>query len=378
MNQIKKFVDTNILPGIAVMLVIAGISYLVNQQIHLVSSMLVAILLGVAMRNLGIIHPTLEPGLRFSAKTILRVGVVLLGLKLSIPQILALGFGPIIVIIATVSATFCATIALGKLLRIAHTTTILTATGTSICGAAAVAGMTSVVKRRGDKDEDIDSAAATAIASVTLFGTLGLAIFPLIAHSIGLTMEQTGVWLGAAIHEVGQVVASAGIAGENLSHVQAEQLMNIATVTKLGRVATLAVLVTLMGILEQRNLAKYSDKQIIRGQVQNAVSGMPVEHNDSKSRPPILPLFVAGFLCMVLFRSVLEWGTGKPVGNIKLIIEYIDMLATFLLTIAMGAMGAGVNLKTIMKSGLKSLSLGLMAATLAALVALLATLISVH
>lgn len=373
MSKAPKFFEVHMLPGIAAMLVIAGISYLVNQQIHLVSSMLVAILLGVALRNLGIIRPTLESGLKFSAKTILRLGVVLLGLKLSIPQIIELGFGPIIVIIATVTVTFCSTLATGRLLRIAHTTTLLTATGTSICGAAAVAGMSAVAHRRGPKDEEIDSAATTAIASVTLFGTLALVCFPAIAHAMGLTVEQTGVWLGAAIHEVGQVVAGAGIAGQNLPRGEAEQLMNIATLTKLGRVATLAILVAIMGSLEQRNANKTTHSQVIKDEVEAVVSGRPVNHGESKTKAPILPLFVLGFLIMVAARSVLEWQIGKPVGEIKLILAYMDTVATFLLTIAMGAMGAGVNLKTIAKTGAGALLLGIIAATLAAFTALMAT-----
>lgn len=377
MGKAPKFFEIKMLPGIVTMLVVATISYLVNQQIHLVSSMLVAILLGVVMRNLGIIRPPLEAGLKFSAKTILRIGVVLLGLKLSIPQIMQLGIGPVLVILATVAITFGSTLAFGKLLRVAHTTTLLTATGTSICGAAAVAGMTAVTHRRGPADEDIDSAAATAIASVTLFGTLGLVLFPTIAHAIGLTVEQTGVWLGAAIHEVGQVVAGAGIAGQNLPQAEATQLMNVATITKLGRVATLALLVAIMGGLEHRNAAKWVESQVVKHEVEAVVSGKPVDHNEAKPKGPILPLFVTGFLVMVFLRSALEWWQGTPVGTLKIGLDYIDLLATFLLTVAMGAMGAGVNLKTIAKTGIRALTLGMLSATLAALIALAVTIITV-
>lgn len=363
------------------MLIVAFASYLVNWGIPLVSSMLVAIIFGVILRNTKLIPYCMEAGLRFSAKTILRTGVVLLGLKLSIPQVIGLGPGPILVIVATVLGTFLATICLGKVMRLAHTTTLLTATGTSICGAAAVAGMTAVTHRRGETDTDVDDAAATAIASVTLFGTIGLVLFPLFAQELGLTLEQTGVWLGAAIHEVGQVVAAAGIAGDCLSNAEADALMKAATITKLGRVATLAIMVAIMGILEQRAVNKMDLSQTISQSQDSPSESVSNSNNTGKTAgksAPLLPLFVVGFLAMVVLRSGLEWTIGIPAGSVlQLILTRIDMLATFLLTVAMGAMGAGVNLKTIAKSGIKALILGLLAATLAALISLGLTLVTV-
>lgn len=362
------------------MLVVAIISYLLSFATHnLISSMLIAIIFGVILRNTGLIHPRFEAGLKFSSKTVLRTGVVLLGLKLSIPQIAKLGWGPVIVIAVTVIVTFVSTLLIGRLLRVAHTTTLLTATGTSICGAAAVAGMSAVTHRRGPADEPVDSAAATAIASVTLFGTLGLIIFPPLAELLGLSTMQTGVWLGAAIHEVGQVVAAGGIAGHGLEPSVAEELLNVATVTKLGRVATLALLVAIMGGLEQRNAAKWVRGQAMKAQVHQVLDGEPVDHEAAKPRGPILPLFVAGFMAMVIVRSGIEWtlGAPAPAEPLGITLAWIDKVATFLLTIAMGAMGAGVNLRTIAKTGLRALTLGLIAALLATFASLGATLATV-
>lgn len=373
---------SRVLPGTIVLVVVAIISYVVSKLTNsLISSMLVAIIFGVALRNLSLVRNAFEDGLKFCSKTVLRTGVVLLGLKLSIPQVAHLGWGPVFVIVATVLGTFLVTLLLGKLMRVAHTTTLLTATGTSICGAAAVAGMSAVTHRRGPQDEAVDSAAATAIASVTLFGTLGLIIFPYLAQAIGLTLTQTGVWLGAAIHEVGQVVAAGGIAGHNQpTATLGEELLNVATVTKLGRVATLAILVAVMGGLEQRNAAKWVREKAARTQVSQVLSGHPVDHAAARPRGPILPLFVAGFIGMVLVRSILEWVVGAPLpeGGLKAGLGYIDQVATFLLTVAMGAMGAGVNLRTIAKTGLKALALGMLAATLAAVVSLAVTLLCVQ
>src|SRR5699024_6078829 len=112
----------------------------------------------------------------------------------------------------------------GRLFKVAHSTALLTATGTAICGAAAVAGMSAVVRRRDDydptaSDDDIEDAAATAIASVTVFGTIAMLALPPLCSALGLDTQGSGVWIGSAIHEVGQVVASAGFISPEVTDV---------------------------------------------------------------------------------------------------------------------------------------------------------------
>ena len=359
------------LPGVAFACVIAAIAYGVNHLVPLVSALLCAIILGVIARNAKLIPGAAEPGLKFSAKTILRAGVVLLGLRLSIPQILTLGAGPIVVIIGTVTATFLVTLLLGRWFRVAHSSSLLTATGTSICGAAAVAGMSSVVRRTDDydpahPDDDIEDAAATAIASVTIFGTIAMLVVPPLTRAMGMSPEAAGVWIGSSIHEVGQVVAAAGFISP--------KVVDVATVTKLGRVVLLAPLVALVGFAEGRASTKRYEASLSQHEVDQVLAEDAVDHDSAaKVHPPIMPLFVAGFLACVIIRSII----GSPAGLMPTF-KVIDTIATLLLTVAMGAMGAGGNLRTIIATGGRALLLGLVACLVAGGVSLLLTLQLVH
>lgn len=343
--------------------VIAAAAYAINAAVPLLSALLCAIVLGVIVRNLGLIPAWAEPGIAFAARTILRLGVVLLGLRLSIPQVLDLGVGPIVVIVATVAATFLVAWVLGRVLKVAHTTSLLTATGTAICGAAAVAGMSAVVRRVDDydpeaHDDDIGDAAATAIASVTIFGTLAMLVVPWLCSVFALSTQAAGVWIGSSIHEVGQVVAAAGFLSPEVT--------DVATVTKLGRVVLLAPLVAVMGYLEGRaSTARYMASVEAR-EVEQVLADEPVDHARAASvRPPLMPAFVAGFLACVVVRSVV----GSPPALVPFFTA-ADTVATILLTIAMGAMGAGVNLKTIVATGGRALLLGVLACIVAGVVSL--------
>ncbi|MDO5747695.1 MAG: putative sulfate exporter family transporter [Actinomycetaceae bacterium] len=354
-----------LLPGIVLSLVIATIAYGVHFYASLISPLLFAILAGVFVRNAQLIPTTAEPGVKFSSKTILRFGVVLLGMNLSIPEVLALGWGPVVVIIATVACTYAATLAFGRLLRVAHTTRVLTATGTAICGAAAVAGMAAVVRRHNDDDDDVEAAAATAVASVTLFGTVTMLAVPPLATWMGLTVQQTGVWIGSAIHEVGQVVAAAGFISP--------EVVDIATLTKLGRVVMLAPLVAVAGFFEARSYTKIREEQIEAEEVHRVITGEPVDHAPATTvKPPIMPLFVAGFLMLVVLRSIIGSST-----SLESFYGWVDVVAKVLLTVAMGAMGAGVNLPTIIRTGGKAMLLGTIACIAAGLVSLGLTLLLV-
>ena len=326
LNNFKR-----LLPGVAYACLVAGIAWLINLFVPLLSSMLVAILLGVAVRNTKLIPAACEPGIAFSAKTILRSGVVLLGFRLSLPAIAALGTGTIVTIICAVAATMVAGYLLTYFMRVSHATGILTTSGTAICGASAVAGISPVVSAR--SREDADDAVATAIACVTLFGTLSLVALPAAAHGLGLSPTQAAVWLGASIHEVGQVVAAANIYDPAIS--------DLATATKLGRVACLAI-----GVVQVRH-----------EQAEKASSG---------KRPPLIPGFVVGFLIAVALASVFA---GIPTVN-NIFSTLGGTVATLLLTVAMGAMGAGVNLRNVIKSGGRALVLGIILSVLIAAVSL--------
>ena len=328
-------------PVIGLTAICAALAYALTLAMPLLSPMLVAILIGMVLRNVGLVPQAAEAGLAVAGRTVLRAGVVLLGLRLSIPQVVNLGWGVVAVIIITVVGTYGVTLVLGKVLRLNHAVTVLTATGTAICGAAAVAAMSAVVQQ--EDEGETQEAAATAIASVTLFGTIGLVVVPWVGQFLGMSPASLGVWIGAAIHEVGQVVAGAGIAqGAQVDPVIGQHLVDTALVTKLGRVVLLAPLVALVGALAARNRQRHADT--------------------GTARSPIVPLFVLGFLAMVIVRSV----TSLPGG----VLDGVNLVATICFTMAMVAMGAGVRVAHLLRTGTRSLALGAVAGVVSACLSL--------
>lgn len=354
-----------IAPGLLVFIAIGAVSMLANRFIPLLSAMLFAIILGMVARNLNLLPPKVEPGLVFSSKTLLRIGVVLLGFRLALPDVLHLGFGPLIAIAGTVVSVYVITLLVGMKMRTPHAIRVLTATGTAICGAAAVAGMSSVVRpdpRWADRDEEVGVSSATAVASVTVYGTLTMILLPILAAAMHLSPMQTGVWIGTAVHEVGQVVASAGF-------VTDPSVLDVATLTKLGRVVLLAPLVGVVGYLETRREKAIVEMGRERALAEGRVQGDYFPDLDlERGKMVTVPLFVLGFLAAMAIRSVAVWMHWYP--TLEPGFHLLDWFATALLTVAMGAMGAGVHLKTLINRGGKGLVLGAAATVVAILVSL--------
>jgi uncharacterized integral membrane protein (TIGR00698 family) len=314
-------------PGLAVCAAGVAVSLALSALVPTVSALLFAIVLGVLTRNVLPVPAALEAGLAFASKKLLRLGVVLLGLQLVLGDILGLGAGMIVVVIAIVVVGIGATLLIGKWLGISLTQRLLIACGFSICGAAAVAAVDGVIETE-DEEEVV-----TAIALVVLFGTLMIPAVPLLADLFGLTGRQAGLWAGGSIHEVAQVVAAGGTIGG--------AALGLAVIVKLARVLMLAPVMAVVSIVRRRAM---------KGQAADI------------KRPPIIPLFVAGFIVMVLIRS-----TGilpMPVLDVARVVQ------TALLAAAMFALGTGVHLRRLVKVGVKPLLLALASTIVVASVAL--------
>ena len=349
---------TRLLPGLLMTAAAAAASLALSAAVPAVSALIVAIVLGVAVRNLRALPAAAQPGVAWSAKKVLRTGVVLLGLQLSVPAVLGLGGHGLLVIVGTVAATFAGTLLLGRLLRVPPVMTLLVATGFSICGAAAVAAMSAVVDPEGEREEDT----ATAIALVTLYGTLALVVLPVAARLLGLTDHEAGLWIGASVHEVAQVVAAGGA-------VSAAALA-VATVTKLGRVVLLAPLVAGVGVVRRRRAvvavgaaggSAGADVAVGDGTVGDGAATDGAAGRVRPMRPPVLPLFVAGFLVAVLLRST-GW-LPDPV------LDVAKVTTTALLTAAMFGLGTGVDLRVLVRTGGRAAALGAVSTLLATAVA---------
>lgn len=317
------------MPGIILAFVIGVGSYvLADRYIPGVSGILLAIVIGAAVRSFGWVPRWAEPGLKRSAKTLLRLGIVLFGLQLVLGDILVLGWEVVAVVLVTVVVSFFGTLAAARTLRMGGSDAVMLATGTSICGASAVAGAAAALDRgdgRDSRGRPLDSGAAASIAVVTLWGTAAMLSLPYLAEPLGLDGHAAGVWIGAGVHEVGQVVAAGGIVGATA--------LSVAVTVKLARVVLLAPVVAGISLWSGRRGS---------GATGDAASG---------ERPPLVPGFVLGFLAMVLFATF--------VGVPDAAAGYLETAATLLLTVAMAAVGTGVDLPGLLRRGGPALLAGL-------------------
>jgi uncharacterized integral membrane protein (TIGR00698 family) len=317
-------------PGI----VLAAAAVIVAGGLHLLLPALplltICVMLGIACGQVPAVRRLLDgmfaAGIAFSARRLMRIGIVLLGLKLSLVDVAGLGWGVFLSTVAVVLASFAGTWALGRLFRLPGHEPILLASGFAICGASAIGAMAGVVRAR-------HSEQGPPIALVTLCGTLAIFVLPVLWHPLGLDDLEFGHWVGAGVHDVGQVVATAQLAGSGA--------LAVALVVKLTRVLLLAPIVAVAGIVERRRSV-----------------------TDGTARPPIVPLFVAGFVGAMLMRTFVP--LPEPV------LATADGIQTLLLAMALFALGAAVNLRRLGTTGARSLIVGLLAWLLIAGLALAA------
>jgi uncharacterized integral membrane protein (TIGR00698 family) len=310
-----------LVPGLALCGAGVLVAIVVNRLVPTVSALLAAILLGAVLANTVTLPSRMNPGVGFAAKRLLRAGVVLLGLQLVLSDIAGLGAGMMAVVIAVVSLGIGGTLLIGRWLGIGFTQRLLIACGFSICGAAAVAATEGVVEA---KDEEV----GTSIALVVVFGTAMIPLLPLAVDTLGMSESVGGLWAGASIHEVAQVVAAGGVIGG--------PALAAAVVVKLARVMMLApVLATLSWWLRRSSPAAPGSR-----------------------RPPLIPLFVAGFVAMMLLRS-----TGVVP---TLTLQLAQLAQTTLLAAAMFALGLGIRFSTLRGVGGRPVLLALLSTILVA------------
>ena len=179
-------------PGLLLALVVAGIAWAVNLAAPTMSALLVAILIGVVVANVVHLPESTAPGLAVASKKLLRAGIVLLGLQVSLRDIAGLGVGMIAVVLAVVTSGLLVAEFAGRALGLAPALRSLIGAGFSICGAAAVAGVEGVIDDK--EEEDV----VTALALVVLCGTLMIPLVPLLSTAFGLDPRIAGLWAGAS------------------------------------------------------------------------------------------------------------------------------------------------------------------------------------
>jgi len=323
------------LPGLAVTAAAVGLAIVAAGYVAL-SSLVIGVILGASLVNLagpaGMSTSVLEPGLTYASKQLLRAGIVLLGFRLSFDEVRSLGIDGASAVVIVVAATFLGIQLLARLMGLRPGLGLLVATGYAICGASAVAAMQPL----SDADEE---ETAYAIGLVTLCGTLSILVLPALGNLMNLSVETFGTWVGAGVHDVGQVTATATAFDDDS--------LATATLVKLTRVVLLAPMVALVGITVRRR-ANRSDVAMV---------GTP---------PPLLPLFVALFIVAIAIRA-----TGRLSEDQ---LDSIKDVERIFLTAGMFGLGAGVRFARLRRLGGRPLALGLASWVVVAGLALVAAL----
>lgn len=305
------------------------------------SPLIVGILLGTLYANTlrSKLPEEWLPGIKFCTKQVLRTGIVLYGFRLTLADVYAVGLPAVIVDVIIVSGTLGIGMLLGKLLKMDTQTTLMTSTGSAICGAAAVLGAESVVKCP-------SHTTAVAVSTVVIFGTIAMFLYPVMYHS-GWLQELgdvgTAIFTGATLHEVAHVAA----AGNAMDPTDTLGIAGTATITKMIRVMLLAPVLVIMAVVlsyKRNKLAKAN------GQSQGT---------QERTKIPI-PYFAIGFILIIVLNTFIgEWCHAPTVKDIPLngTIEYID---TFLLTMAMTALGIETSMDKFKAAGAKPFVLALL------------------
>lgn len=307
-----------------------------------VSGIMVAILLGLTVGNLVALPAVFKAGISFAVQRVLRVGIVLLGLRLSIAEVGSIGLKALPVILVTIPAAILVVGYLGRRIHLPDRLASLIAVGTSICGNTAIVAVSPTI---GAKEEET----SYAVACITVFGLFAMLVYPFVAHwMFGGDPFSAGVFLGSAVHDTSQV-AGAGMVYADYFH--APQALDVATVTKLERNLSMLVVIPLMAILYHRKAST------------------------GTAPPPwwtMVPLFVVGFAAMSLLRTIGDLGD-RPFGLLSPaqwhdFIKLAKEVVNYCLAIAMAGVGLGTSIKGLRSIGLKPLALGLVSALIVGLV----------
>ncbi len=321
-----------LLPGLLRATALAACAFAIRAAIPgggMVSPLILAIVLGLALGNTVPVTDRFRPGITFAMRHLLRLAIVLLGLQLTLRDLAEVGFGGIAILASGLVATFLVTLQAGRLLGVDRKLTELLAAGTSICGAAAIIAANTVTRA---SDEDV----AYAIATITVFGTIAMFAIPALGFWIGLDAHDVGFWAGAAIHEIAQVGGAAFQVGEAPGE--------FGMVAKLGRVMMLAPVVFALAFWASARARRETS----------------AKSNTNISVP--LPWFVLGFLAMVLLNSVIDL---PPVA-----VSSAGQISSLLLAMALAAMGLQCSLPRLFAKGWRPLALGAISTVFIALATL--------
>lgn len=302
-------------PGVLAYGVVAAATTFLSQH-YGAPVMLFALLLGMAMNFLSAEGHCAE-GIAFSGRTLLRIGVALLGLRITAAQVVALGWEPILLVVLSVALTIGLAMRMARAMGFQTLFGLLTGGATAICGASAALALAAALPAHPQKER----ATLFTVIGVSALSTLAMIAYPMVAHWLGLSDHAAGVFLGATIHDVTQVVG----AGYGVSR----EAGDVATLVKLMRVAMLLPVIVLAVALARR-----------RARADETAQG---------ARPPMLPGFAVAFALLVVVNS-----TGLVPAAVQSIGSDVSRWA---LVTAIAAIGMKTQLKDVASVGLKPIVL---------------------
>jgi uncharacterized integral membrane protein (TIGR00698 family) len=269
-----------LVPGLLACGVVAAAATFLSEH-YGAPVMLFALLLGMAMNFLAVDGPC-KSGIEFAARQVLRVGVALLGLRITVDQIAAMGWFPVLLVVGSVTLTIAVSVAAARLFGFKGLFGLLTGGATAICGASAALALSAALPNHPLKER----ATLFTVIGVSALSTLAMVVYPMVVRALELDAAQAGIFLGGTIHDVAQVVG----AGYSISR----EAGDAATFVKLMRVAMLLPVIVVAVMITRMNGAADSA---------NAGGGSTTPGTPARARPPLLPWFAVAFAALVAINS---------------------------------------------------------------------------
>ncbi|MCP4763333.1 MAG: putative sulfate exporter family transporter [archaeon] len=352
-----------LIPGIIILFLLGSFSIWLSNFIGItlmgyekspISSVMIILLLGMVINNLIEMPELLKPGYKFAVKKLLRLGIILLGIRLSVFSVLELGIIGVPIVVGCIVGALLITTFLNKKLGQPKRLGTLIAVGTSICGVSAIVAASPAIDA---KEEET----AYAVAVITVFGLLATLIYPIVAYFLfGGDAVKAGLWLGTSIHDTSQVTGSATVFADMWG---LELGQDVAVVTKLVRNVFMVAIIPLMAFY----YSKITEKEEKGSKIENkAEKNLKPKTNIKK----LFPMFVLGFLLISIFRSVGDAGINTSNIAFGLMNEadwdnLVNLMKTGagnLFVISLGGVGLSTKFSKFKGLGIKPFIVGLSAA----------------
>lgn len=306
--QVRDLIS-KLLPGFILCLMVAMAASFLSEH-YGGPAILYGLLMGMALNYLSKEGRCIA-GIGFSAKSVLRFGIALLGARITVEQLMSLGITPIVIVVLAIPTTIGFGYLMGRWLKLSREQSILTGSSVAVCGASAALAVAAVLPNNKDAERNL----IFTVICVTSLSTVAMIVYPMIVTALDLNPADSGVFLGATIHDVAQVVGA--------GYIMSTEIGDVATFTKLLRVSMLVPVVLVISII----VSRWGDM----GEIEGKGSRLP------------LPGFLIAFVLIVLLNS----GGFIPGGISSLMVD----LSRWCLVVAMVALGMKSSFKELTDMG---------------------------